>query len=215
MNELIEGEPGLRERKRTATFTAIHEAAAGLALEGGLEHATVHAISERANVSSRTFFNYFSSKEDAILGINITELDEEAITALTRTDDLLHDVAALVFTVMSGHNHAHNGLRRTVLEKYPQLILRQIARVTDLEDRLSVIVAGWLATAPNFDTETAEEQQESARLLLSVCLTAMRFAMKNFTHNPAVDPAVDPAADPQKNYTRAVDLLRTAMAKVS
>jgi hypothetical protein len=54
--------PSLRERKKVETWTAIHEAAASLAQQRGLEHATVEAIAESAGVSPRTFFNYFPSK---------------------------------------------------------------------------------------------------------------------------------------------------------
>ena len=60
---------GLRERKRAQTRHRLEEAAVGLALRDGLDKVTIDAISERADVSPRTFFNYFDSKEDAILGV--------------------------------------------------------------------------------------------------------------------------------------------------
>ncbi|MDR0345295.1 MAG: TetR/AcrR family transcriptional regulator, partial [Nocardiopsaceae bacterium] len=59
---------GLRERKKQATRRALHDAALQLALERGLEHLTVEEISATADVSARTFFNYFPGKEEAILG---------------------------------------------------------------------------------------------------------------------------------------------------
>ncbi len=46
--------PSLRERRKAETWTALHEAAASLALERGLEHATVGAIADSAGVSSRS-----------------------------------------------------------------------------------------------------------------------------------------------------------------
>src|SRR5690606_32876329 len=49
----------LRERRKADTWLAIHEAAATLALERGLENATVEAVAEAAGISPRTFFNYF------------------------------------------------------------------------------------------------------------------------------------------------------------
>ncbi|MGY1808601.1 TetR family transcriptional regulator [Blastococcus sp. SYSU D00669] len=66
---------GLRERKKLATRLALHEAALRLVAERGLEHVSVDDIVERADVSPRTFFNYFSGKDEAVLG-----LDPEAST---------------------------------------------------------------------------------------------------------------------------------------
>ncbi|GAA2650302.1 TetR/AcrR family transcriptional regulator [Paractinoplanes durhamensis] len=60
-------EPGLRERKKAATRQALHESAVRLATEHGLDRITVEAIADDAGVSRRTFSNYFSSKEEALM----------------------------------------------------------------------------------------------------------------------------------------------------
>jgi AcrR family transcriptional regulator len=57
---------GLRERKKRATRRAIGEAAVGLAIERGLENVRVEDIAAAADVSVRTFSNYFRTKYDAI-----------------------------------------------------------------------------------------------------------------------------------------------------
>jgi AcrR family transcriptional regulator len=59
---------GRRDRKKAETREALRWAALQLALEHGYEQLTVEAITEAADVSLRTFFNYFSSKDDALLG---------------------------------------------------------------------------------------------------------------------------------------------------
>ncbi len=61
---------GLRERKKLATRAALHQAALQLVAEHGLDHVSIDDIAERADVSPRTFFNYFSSKDDAVLGLD-------------------------------------------------------------------------------------------------------------------------------------------------
>ncbi|NIK56111.1 TetR family transcriptional regulator [Kribbella shirazensis] len=68
-------ETGLRERKKQQTRAALAEAALRLALEKGPEHVTVEEIAEAADVSVRTFFNYFPHKEHAILGRNPEHLE--------------------------------------------------------------------------------------------------------------------------------------------
>ncbi|MCA0145139.1 TetR/AcrR family transcriptional regulator [Blastococcus sp. LR1] len=60
-------EPGLRERKKQDTRAALSAATLELALEHGLGAVTVEQIAARAGVSYRTFFNYFSGKEEALL----------------------------------------------------------------------------------------------------------------------------------------------------
>jgi AcrR family transcriptional regulator len=65
----------LRERKKLQTRAALADAALLLALEKGPEHVTVEEIAEAADVSVRTFFNYFPHKEHAILGRNPEHLD--------------------------------------------------------------------------------------------------------------------------------------------
>ncbi len=64
----MNGELGLRDRKKRQTRAALCRAAVTLVLERGLDHVTVEDISTAAGVSPRTFFNYFPGKEDAVVG---------------------------------------------------------------------------------------------------------------------------------------------------
>ena len=59
-------ELGLRERKKLQTRQLIAETARALFTERGFEHVTVSEIARTADVSEKTVFNYFPTKEDLV-----------------------------------------------------------------------------------------------------------------------------------------------------
>jgi AcrR family transcriptional regulator len=70
----------LRERKRVMTRRAILAAAERLFEERGFEHVTVAQIADAANVSVKTVFVYFRSKED--LAFTDTALLDQCVDAI-------------------------------------------------------------------------------------------------------------------------------------
>jgi AcrR family transcriptional regulator len=62
---------GLRERKKRETRLALSHATIRLALERGFDDVSVEDIAAAANVSERTFRNYFTSKAEAIVATHI------------------------------------------------------------------------------------------------------------------------------------------------
>jgi AcrR family transcriptional regulator len=73
----------LRERKKLATRRSLRRHALDLVAQRGFMHVTVEDIAEAADVSPRTFFNYFPSKEAALFGA-----DPERVAALR--EEVLH-----------------------------------------------------------------------------------------------------------------------------
>jgi AcrR family transcriptional regulator len=76
---------GLRERKKQATRNALRTAALRLALERGPDNLRVDDIAEAAGVSPRTYNNYFSSREQAIVaGITAEREARVALSVVSR-----------------------------------------------------------------------------------------------------------------------------------
>lgn len=127
-------ETGLRERKKAERRTALTAAARELVARDGLDGVTVEAICAAVGVSPRTFFNYYETKEDAVLGVHLgEELHPDAEVTRTfvaggPTGDLLTDGAALVASVIAGWMPPQEGeaLMRLVTSE-PRLLARHVA----------------------------------------------------------------------------------------
>ena len=65
----LEADPGRRQRKKQATREALIETAMKLFAAKGYDHTAIHEITDAVDVSQRTFFRYFASKEDLVLSL--------------------------------------------------------------------------------------------------------------------------------------------------
>jgi AcrR family transcriptional regulator len=65
---------GLRERKRRETRAALSLAATRLCVQRGWQNVTVDDIAAAANVSPRTFRNYFSTKAEAVAAAHLERM---------------------------------------------------------------------------------------------------------------------------------------------
>ncbi|WP_239101346.1 TetR/AcrR family transcriptional regulator [Microbispora amethystogenes] len=78
---------GLREQKKQATREALRAAALRLALERGPDNVRVDDIAEAAGVSPRTYNNYFSSREQAIVAAVAGERETRVAAAVIDRPD--------------------------------------------------------------------------------------------------------------------------------
>ena len=71
----------LRERNRKAAYTEIRDTAIRLFMDQGFENTTIEQIAAAVGMSPRTFFRYFATKEDIVVG-DLVGLGEVVLSAL-------------------------------------------------------------------------------------------------------------------------------------
>ena len=135
----------LRERKKAETRVALASAALRLAVELGPERVTVDEIADAAGVSQRTFFNYFASKEDAILG-NTSASASRLVEQLAVRPPGEPPLDALRAAMHASIDHLQSDpdewiARNRLVRGYPALAIRYAARLADLERELVLEMA--------------------------------------------------------------------------
>jgi AcrR family transcriptional regulator len=185
--------PGLRERKRLATRRAIQHAVLTLSREHGIDHVTVEDISRLANVSPRTFFNYFPSKDAALIGDApgmASAEDVEVFVAAGPNSDVLADLAVLLSKSLQrteADREIHQ-LRRTVMKENTYLFGMRMATLRDFEDQLQQIIERrFRADAPERADDPAELNQR-ALLFTLVAVAAIRHAWRVWAEGDGASP---------------------------
>ena len=78
---------GLRYRKKLKARLAVERAALELVIERGYDGVTVEDICARAEISKKTFFNYFPSKASVIMGRMDAFPDDERLLEILAEHD--------------------------------------------------------------------------------------------------------------------------------
>src|SRR5207248_2489337 len=102
-------QPGLRERKKQRTRETIARAGHELFAERGYHATTLPDIAEAADVSTRTIFAYFPSKED-ILFSNFAQMKEALALALAERPEDKDALETVREFILSSHDAEKNEL---------------------------------------------------------------------------------------------------------
>jgi AcrR family transcriptional regulator len=173
MGDAVIEELGRRERKKLETRRALASAALRLAIAKGPEHVTIEEIADEADVSVRTFFNYFSSKEEAMIG-----RDAESRAAMV--ERLLERPAEETpFEAVSGVIRAwfadagswvdERAMRHQLIREHPSLLPRHLAALYELERGLFEGLTRRMGVGPTDSIYPA--------LLVTASVNAMRLSL--------------------------------------
>jgi AcrR family transcriptional regulator len=171
-------------------------AALDLVAERGITHVTVDDISGMVDVSSRTFFNYFSSKEEAILGgtpLLRTQIVEQMAAAPAELPMLQALRLALRPAVAEIEQDRELALiRMRICEENPSLLPYLVAAGVELECGLAAAVAA----RAGVEESDAYPMLVAALVAAMLRVTIMRWAVTGGRRPPLdlLDEAFDALA---------------------
>ncbi|WP_461118624.1 TetR/AcrR family transcriptional regulator [Saccharothrix stipae] len=144
---------GLRERKKLATRTALADAALRLCEAHGLDGVTVEQVANEAGVSLRTFFNYFSSKEEAVVAGDVATAAAFVRAFADRPDaePVLPALRAALVEVVPDRIDPQRVAQLRALRRTPALLPHQIAAFSAQERELAAAVAARVGVDPATD----------------------------------------------------------------
>lgn len=158
---------GLRERKKQQTRQAIHESALRLVDDNGLEATTIERICEAADISPRTFFNYYPSKAAAVLGLPERAIPEPAAQHFRLAQGELVPALCEVLLTATRNGMDQGRIKRVVAER-PELVPE---------------FAHWVLSVREEFIALARERSASEEVAVSaVALVLVSFGMAMHSH---------------------------------
>ncbi|MER7959410.1 TetR family transcriptional regulator [Streptomyces sp. NPDC096030] len=142
---------GLRERKKQRTRNALLRVALELFTTRGYEQTTVDEIADAVEVSQRTFFRYFASKEEVAFAVQ-QMVEERFVQALVERPVEEGPLDAMRNAVLASWDTIGEAIMEVVpvdmylrtfqmIESTPALLAAHLRRTTEMEDTIARVVA--------------------------------------------------------------------------
>ncbi|WP_433571267.1 TetR family transcriptional regulator [Streptomyces sp. CA-251247] len=142
---------GLRARKKQLTRDALVRAALELFTTKGYEQTTVDEIADTVDVSQRTFFRYFTSKEEVAFAVQEV-VEAHFIEAVRERPAQEGPFEAMRNAVLDGWNRIGEAIAEIVpvelhmrsylmIESTPALLAVHLRRSADLEETIAQLIA--------------------------------------------------------------------------
>jgi AcrR family transcriptional regulator len=173
-----DGSSGLRERKLARTRAQLTEAADRLFTSRGFGAVTVEDICSEVDVSPRTFFRYFHSKEDVVFD-GVQPRLEQTVTAFAgrpASEDAYEALSQALLTVAGDPVVEHELLRvHLLVRSSPELTGPSLEHFRTLQDELVELMS---ARSPGSCTRSV------ARLLTAVAFAAFVATLDEWSDRP-------------------------------
>lgn len=204
----MSNEQGAADRKRARALN-IERSAIALVQEHGLEHVTVDMICQKSEVSQRTFFNYYKTKDEALTGAQIPRIHERSAREFLVADgtNLLAEGLELVADSLAASNPEPDptlmAARMQIALRYPQIFGKAMEAMNSIQDELTELIL--LRLRKHHDAAThPTDLREQAGLMANLVFGALRFTMTTWMRDPT-------ATTPRPPAERTIGLLNRIM----
>jgi AcrR family transcriptional regulator len=170
--------PGLRERKKQQTREKIEQVALHLFAERGYDETTLAEIAEAADVSPRTIFAYFQSKEDILFCDEPSVYDRLEQTLEQRPPGATTVDALREFVSSFDESDEQAKLRKRIIGSNAGLRLSERARSAPIEQLITRSIARDLDAGPD----------DVRPLLIAASVTAAFSAVRDRLQEGSAEP---------------------------
>ena len=166
----------LRSRKKQRTRRTIERVALDLFTERGFDGATVEEIAAAADISPRTFFHYFPSKEEVVLSDYAERLERilEVLRTSSPTGSPWQALRTAFLTVGADYEAEREDLLRRfrVIEASPGVAARNLQMQSMWETAVAELIGGW--------GDVGQSNDLRPQIMAGSALAAMRASLRRW-----------------------------------
>jgi len=163
----------LRERKKHLVQTTIEETALRLFQQQGYEQTSIQDIADAVMMSTRTFFRYFASKEEVLLGSMHTALSEciRSLQQVTATESPQRALRTTFVYLANLYQQQRDSflIRYRVAVQTPSIASIYLYALMEREPAMCNALCSHLEAATN---------RKEIRALVAIYMTAFRLALE-------------------------------------
>lgn len=200
-----------KSTKAQQTSLRIQMAAVDLVIQNGIGGTTVEQICQQAGVSERTFFNHFKTKELAVIGDDLPQINEaraREFLAAPPGDIFTESLQLISMLSPESMQPALMFKRLEMITKYPELFALNLSKLMSVRaEHMELIYLRLRRNAP--ESMSDEEVRDTAAIISEMAASYLRASLERSLSEHKT-PGFQPVADVGAHLAKIVEFGRNA-----